>query len=82
MTNLTNTMKKLLSFSLIIMLGLAFNSSKTYAQNVDQAMDSVQMPWLAKLFLIKQQLPSLMVAQGSKDGFIASASRRSMAYWS
>lgn len=32
MTNLTNTMKNLLSFTLIIVLGLAFNSSKTYAQ--------------------------------------------------
>ena len=41
-------------------------------KNVDQATDLAQMPWLAKLFLIKQQLLSLMVVLGSKGEDLSS----------
>ena len=65
MTNLTNTMKKLLSFSLIIMLALAFNSSKTYAQERGPG-NGLSPNVVSQTILIKQQLLSLMVARAQR----------------
>ena len=61
-------MKNLLSFTLIIVLGLAFNSSKTYAQERGPGNGLSPNAMVSQTILIKQQLLSLMVAQGSKGG--------------